>query len=435
METKSPSTLFFSYLVPSLIGMMLMAINILVDGLFVSHGVGDRALAGVNIAVPIYSILLSISLWIGMGGATLYSIKMGEGEPHKANAIFTQAIIAAIGIVAVIIALSLTFEKQMAYFFGASDAIYPYVHDYLHYILLFGLVFIIENILSIFVRNDGNPVLATISLVVAALLNIVLNYIFIFHLHLGVKGAAFATIIATFIGIVVLLTHFLKPTNLRLVKTRLEPKVVMQVLTIGLPSFIVEASAAVIVIAYNMTFSHFVGEVGITSFAVINYVHVVFIMIFIGVGAALQPITSYHYGARLFERLNVFVRIAVITGFVIGASAFIIGLVANDWIIALFGIDNPEVVAYTRSGIVLFFSGYLFLGVNMVFAEFYQSIEKIRLATIIIVMRSLILFLPLLWLLPTWFGARSIWLAFPIAEGLTMLGIFSYVAMKKRSGN
>ena len=208
----------------------------------------------------------------------------------------------------------------------------------------------------------------------------------------------------------------------------------MQVLTIGLPSFIVEASAAVIVIAYNMTFSHFVGEVGITSFAVINYVHVVFIMIFIGVGAALQPITSYHYGARLFERLNVFVRIAVITGFVIGASAFILGLVANDWIIALFGIDNPEVVAYTRSGIVLFFSGYLFLGVNMVVAEFYQSIEKIRLATIIIMMRSLILFLPLLWLLPTYFGARSIWLAFPIAEGLTMLGIFGYVTMKKRSG-
>lgn len=433
METKQPLRLFLHYLIPSMIGMLLMAINILVDGLFVSHGVGDRALAGVNIAVPIYSILLSISLWIGMGGATLYSIHMGANESNKANAIFTQAIALAIGIVTIIIGLSLIFERQLAYFFGANDSIYPYVHDYLHLILWFGLVFILENILSIFVRNDGNPVLSTIALVATAVFNIIFNYIFIFHFGWGVKGAAIATIIATFLGILILLVHFFLPkSHLRFTKFTWSNAMMIRIMQIGLPSFIIEGSAAIIVIAYNITFSHFAGEVGITSYAVINYIHAVSLMLFIGVGAALQPITSYHYGAKLFARLHRFVRIGVLTGFIIGVLSFVIGVVANGWIIAMFGIDDPDVIAFTKDGIVLFFSGYLFLGVNMVFAEFYQSVEKTKLATIIIMARSLVLFLPLLYVLPRYFGNHAIWLAFPIAEGLTMIGIFIYVFWRKQ---
>lgn len=433
METKQPLRLFLHYLIPSMIGMLLMAINILVDGLFVSHGVGDRALAGVNIAVPIYSILLSISLWIGMGGATLYSIHMGANESNKANAIFTQAIALAIGIVTIIIGLSLLFERQLAYFFGANDSIYPYVHDYLHLILWFGLVFILENILSIFVRNDGNPVLSTIALVATAVFNIIFNYIFIFHFGWGVKGAAIATIIATFLGILILLVHFFLPkSHLRFTKFTWSNAMMIRIMQIGLPSFIIEGSAAIIVIAYNITFSHFAGEVGITSYAVINYIHAVSLMLFIGVGAALQPITSYHYGAKLFARLHRFVRIGVLTGFIIGVLSFVIGVVANGWIIAMFGIDDPDVIAFTKDGIVLFFSGYLFLGVNMVFAEFYQSVEKTKLATIIIMARSLVLFLPLLYVLPRYFGNHAIWLAFPIAEGLTMIGIFIYVFWRKQ---
>lgn len=166
LQTMKPSRLFLSYLIPSLLGMMLMAVNILIDGLFVSHGVGERALAGVNVAVPVYSILLSISLWIGMGGATMYSIALGRGEQKRAQSIFSQAIVTAVLLTSVIIIFSLIFEKQMAYFFGATDEIYPFVRDYLHVILVAGLIYILENILSIFIRNDGNPVLATAGLVV-----------------------------------------------------------------------------------------------------------------------------------------------------------------------------------------------------------------------------------------------------------------------------
>ena len=435
LRTTKPSRLFLSYLIPSLLGMMLMAINILVDGLFVSHGVGERALAGVNVAVPVYSILLSISLWIGMGGATMFSIAMGRGERERAQSIFSQAVTTAVLLTSAIIVFSLIFEKQMAYFFGATDEIYPFVRDYLHVILVAGLIYILENILSIFIRNDGNPVLATAGLVVNSILNIILNYIFIFEFGWGVKGAAWATVIATIIGTLVLLLHFRKPTNhLKFITWRLEWQTVKSMLLIGLPSFIVEGSAAIMIVATNMSFKHFTGELGITAFAVVNYVHAVFIMIFIGVGAALQPITSYHHGAKLFDRLQTFVKIAVLTGFGIGLFSFLVGSLASDLFIDLFAIQSEEIAAFTRKGIVLFFIGYLFLGVNMVYAEFYQSIEQIRFATLIIISRSLVFLLPGLWILPTLFGPDAIWLAFPVAEGITLLLLLLFKTYRKRKG-
>ncbi|MFD1457561.1 MATE family efflux transporter [Scopulibacillus daqui] len=421
--------LFIKYLIPSLFGMILMAINILVDGLFVSHGVGDKGLAGVNIAVPIYSVILSVSLWIGMGGATLYSIALGQNNQHRAKEVFTHSIILAIATTGLIIVFCLLFEQPLAYLFGANDSIISYVDSYLHIILLFGLVFVIENILSIFIRNDGNPTLAMLGLIVTSVVNIILNYLFIFIFRWGVKGAAYATVIGTFIGILILLTHFLtKKKQLGFVRTKLNFSIVGSTLLIGFPSFIVEGSAALTMVAFNITFSHFVGETGIVAYAAVNYMHTVFLMLFIGIGAAIQPITSYHYGAKLYKRMKEFIRIAIITGLSLGIAVFIVGLVGKGLMIDLFGIDVPQIINYTRIGIVYFFAGYLFLGINMVFVEFYQSIKKTRVAIWMILCHSIILFIPLLWILPSLFGPNTIWLVFPISEGLTLL--ITYLALK-----
>lgn len=416
--------LFLSYLIPSILGMLLMAINILVDGIFVSNGIGPEALAAINIAVPIFSILLSISLWIGMGGATLYSIALGQNNRQKARSIFTQSFFLALFVVGILVVLSLWKQKEIAYLFGASDEIFPYVDDYLHIILLFGVIYVLENILSIFIRNDGNPKLAMLGLGVTSILNIIFNYVFIFMMELGVKGVAYATVLSTVVGLLVLLTHFARKSSiLKFTKLKFDRKTVREILTIGLPSFIVEGSAAVTIIAYNVTFMHFVGAVGVTSYAVVNYLHAVFIMLFIGIGAALQPIVSFHFGAKLYDRLQQFLKLGVITGIVFGICILFTGWLFGDNIVSLFGITSEEVAAYTKKGISMFFMGYLFLGFNLVYTEYYQAIKKIKLSTIIVMTRSIVLFLPLLWLLPTYFGSDYIWLAFPIAEGITAIGL------------
>ncbi|MFE6170134.1 MATE family efflux transporter [Viridibacillus arvi] len=442
LQNNSVPKVFASYLFPSLLGMLLMSINILVDGIFVSNGIGPEALAGVNIAVPIFSILLSISLWIGMGGATLYSISIGQGNLAKARSIFTQSFILAISIVGVLVVFSLWKQQEIAYLFGASDEILPYVEDYLHVILLFGIVYVLENILSIFIRNDGNPKLAMIGLITTSVLNIVFNYIFIFMMDMGVAGAAYATVLSTVVGVIVLMYHFVrKESVLRFVKFTIDYKSMAEILKIGSPSFVVEGSAAIIVVAYNITFSHFVGEIGVTAYAVVNYLHVVFLMVFLGIGAALQPIVSFHFGAKLYRRLQSFLKLGLLTGVGFGAAVLLIGWLFADQMITLFGVKDQEVTAFTKEGISYFFIGYLFLSFNLIMAEYYQSIKRIRLSMFIIMARSLVLFLPLLWLLPNYFGAKYIWLAFPLAEGLTIIALlivkrlFRNVLPEKELGN
>src|SRR5699024_10898194 len=202
----------------------------------------------------------------------------GQNNQHRAKEIFTHSMALVIMTTGLIIVFCLLFEQPLAYLFGANDSIISYVDGYLHIILVFGLIFVLENILSIFIRNDGNPTLAMAGLIVSAIVNIILDYLFIFIFQWGVKGAAYATVIGTFIGLCVLLTHFLtKKNQLRIVKVKVDFPLLLHIFSIGFPSFIVQGSAAVMVIAFNITFSYFVGETGVVAYAVINYMYTVFL--------------------------------------------------------------------------------------------------------------------------------------------------------------
>ncbi|KOS63157.1 MATE family efflux transporter [Lysinibacillus sp. FJAT-14222] len=431
IETRPLKPLFFSYLFPAMIGMLLMSVNILVDGIFVSHGVGPTALAGVNIAVPIFSILLSISLWIGMGGATLFSISLGEGNKKRAHQLFTLAFTTMIVVVLTLVLILLLNLKEVSYIFGASDATYPYVQEYLHVILIFGVFYTIENLLSIFIRNDGNPKLAMMGLITTSVLNIILNYIFIFVLDYGVTGCALATALSTIIGMSVLCLHFFrKQSELKFVRKFFSIADLKKIFAIGLPSFIVEASVAVMVILYNVTFLHYLGSNGVTAYAMVNYIHTVLLTVFLGIGMALQPLVSYHHGARLIERLTALLKIGIATALIMGLSTAIIATLFPSQLIALFGDSTFEIRNIATQGFVHFAIGYVFLGINMVFAEFFQSIEKIRLATTIMLLRSIILFIPALVVLPKLLGPQAIWWTFPVAEGITALLILIFMKRK-----
>src|SRR5690625_2875541 len=171
---------FFQYLIPSLIGMSLLSVNIVIDGIFVGHGVGEVALAGVNVASPVYSIVLSIALLIGVGGGTMFSIALGRQDIERAKVIYTTSFIVVTIITIAVTVISLLFLEDISYLFGANWETLPYVVQYMQIILLFAVIVAWESMLSIFVRNDGNPFLAMISLVLTSILNIVLNYWMIF---------------------------------------------------------------------------------------------------------------------------------------------------------------------------------------------------------------------------------------------------------------
>ncbi|WP_272901849.1 MATE family efflux transporter [Bacillus glycinifermentans] len=199
MKKSNPFRLFLSYLIPSCIGMFLMAVNILIDGLFISRGVGSEALAVVYITVP-----------IGIGGAALYSIALGERNLQKANHIFTHSLVVVFVITGIFASVSYFYAECIAKALGASGDILSLASSYLKIILAFAIFYVLENTLSIFIRNDGNPNLAMTGLVSTSIFNILLNYVFIFRLNMGIAGAAYSTSLATVLGFLVLLTHFLR---------------------------------------------------------------------------------------------------------------------------------------------------------------------------------------------------------------------------------
>src|SRR5699024_6717897 len=298
LSTETVSVSFFKYLIPSLIGMALMSINIVIDGIFVGHGVGSTALAGVNIAAPVFSIILSIALLIGVGGGAVYSIALGAGEVGYAQRIFTTSFALLTVIIILITSLSLFFIKDLAYFFGANKDTLPVVLEYMKILLLFGLLMAWETSLSVFVRNDGNPNLAMVGLIITSLLNIGLNYYMIFILHLGVTGAAIATVISVGVGLVVLLTHFFKKdTVLKFVPIKWNKEDIKQINLIGFPSFVTEVGMGVFTIGYNIAIAYYAGTIGLAAFSVLNYLHTFMFLLFMGVGSTIQPMISYYHGA------------------------------------------------------------------------------------------------------------------------------------------
>lgn len=335
---ESVTKIFFRYLVPSLIGMMLMSVNIVIDGIFVGNVVGSVALAAVNVATPVFSAFLGISLWIGIGGGALYSMALGKDNVKQAQSVFTQSIIVVL-VTVVVISIILGFNlENIAMLLGANSETLPYVKEYLTVIVTFGFIMALENSLSIFVRNDGNPNLAMVSLITMAVSNIVLNYFMIFQWELGVRGAALATIIASLLGLLILLFHFLrKDSLLRLIPVRIKFSNMKETMAVGLPSFASEIGLAVFTIGYNVAMVSALGTVGVAAFSIVNYLHSVMLLAFMGLASAIQPMISFYYGGKHKSRIYQAVSIAEKTAVVIGAFILLIGFIEAQLFVNLFG--------------------------------------------------------------------------------------------------
>ncbi len=422
---------FFHYLIPSLIGMSLLSVNIVIDGIFVGHGVGEVALAGVNVASPVYSIVLSIALLIGVGGGTMFSIALGRQDIERAKVIYTTSFIVVTIITIAVTVISLLFLEEISYLFGANGETLPYVVQYMKIILLFSVIVAWESMLSIFVRNDGNPFLAMISLVLTSILNIVLNYWMIFILQWGVRGAALATVISIFNGLLLLSSHFFKKSShLKLTKKIISPRDVFQISSVGIPSFLSEIGFGIFVIGYNVVIVRYAMTDGLAAFSVINYLHTFMFLAFMGIGTAIQPMISYYFGAKMNHKIAEVIKIAEKTAIIIGGGFFIGGYFSAGFLVSLFGITDPQITALTIVGIRLFFLSYLFMGINFIYIIYFQSIGSVRPSTWLTVFRSFIVFMMMIIVLPLLFGIHGVWLTLPVTEAIIMLIIIVFARHK-----
>ncbi|OEH91059.1 MATE family efflux transporter [Bacillus solimangrovi] len=422
LKNQSVKKVFINYFFPSLLGLMMMSVNILIDGVFIGNGVGSEGLAGVNLAMPLFSLIFSISLWIGIGGGTMYSIYIGEGDSAKARSVFSLATAWLLTLLLITGVLGYLNVDEIAYLLGANADTFSYTVEYLTVLLLFGWTIAVQQLISTFVRNDGSPTLSMVAQVVTAIVNIGLNYYMIFILELGVFGAALATVLASFIGLIVLLLHFTKKhTILRKLSFQWSWRMTGSIFRIGFPSFFAEAGMLVFIAGYNLTIVSLLGTKGVAAFSVVNYLHAVLFLSLFAIEFALQPMISYYHGAKEKERLIESLKVGEKTAFILGLILLIFGLITAPLLVSLFGLESEEVRNLATQGIRLFFIGYVFLGFNIVYMTYFQSIGEIRKSTTIIVLRSFVFLLILLWLLPKFIGVAGVWLALPLADILVAM--------------
>ena len=390
------STLFRKLLIPTVLGMIFSAVFVITDGIFVGKGIGSDALAAVNITAPLFMITTGIGLMFGMGASVVASIHLSQGKVKVANINITQAIGFASLLILILSALCCLFLEPLAHLLGSSERLLPGVMEYMIWYIPFLVFYLILNAGMFFIRLDGSPNYAMMCNAIAAVTNILLDYIFIFRFGWGLMGAAFATSLGT------------------------------------TSAFVTELSIAFMMFLGNYVFISHLGEDGVAAFSIACYFFPIIFMIYDAIVLSGQPILSYNFGLRDTSRIKQTLRLMYRTALLCGISFFTLTALFRHQIVALF--IGPEYAAYQIAvkGLPYFAFGFIFFAVNMIGIGYYQSIERAHRATVITLLRGILFMLVGFLVLPILLDVKGIWLAVPLAEVLTLLLIGSLYLHEKQ---
>lgn len=438
-ERDKVSRLFRKLLVPTLLGTIAISAVTAIDGIFVGHGVGADGVAAVNIVVPIYQIMSGIGLMIGAGCSVVASIHQSRGNTRVAQLNIAQAIIVSSLFVFILSALILLFPVQTATLLGASHTLRPQVVDYIHWITPCFMFEMWSMIGLYIIRLDGSPRYAMWCNIIPTALNAILDWLFIFPLGMGVKGAAIATSISIAIGGIMALTYLLFfAESLRMVPLKLSKKSIMLTLRnigyqckIGSSSLLGELTLAVLIFIGNIVFMRYLGDAGVGAFGIVCYYAPFFFMMGNAIAQSAQPIISYNYGIARWKEIKEARRLLIYSSAAIGAIVALLFIFIPDKLVALFVDTTSSAGQIAIEGFPYFAAGIIFFIVNVAIIGYYQSVEQIKRATIFVFLRGCILLIPSFMLLPMLLGVEGIWLAMPLAEFVTFAIILAS-SIKKR---
>lgn len=436
--------LFRKLLIPTVVGMVFSAVFIITDGIFVGKGVGSDALAAVNITAPLFLITTGIGLMFGVGASVVASIHLSQGKHKAANINITQALIASSFIIVLLSALCLYFRTPVALFLGSSERLLPGVLEYLVYFVPFLVFSLLLNAGMFFVRLDGSPYYAMWCNAIAAIINILFDYIFIFIFGWGLMGAAIATGIGTAIGGIMILIYLgwfsriIKFCRIKLSRKSmlLTMRNIVYMVKLGSSAFLSEASIACMMFLGNYVFIRHLGEDGVAAFSIACYIFPIIFMVYNAIAQSAQPIISYNFGLQDNERVNRTFRLSMTTALICGLGFFLFTLLLNVPLVSLFIEKDNSAFPIATAGLPYFAFGYIFFAFNIVGIGYFQSIEQARRATVITLMRGVVFMLIGFGLLPLLWGTKGMWLAVPLAEILTsllILGIYMRDRVRYRS--
>lgn len=414
---------FLRYSILNICGMIGLSCYILADTFFVSKGLGANGLAALNLAIPIYSFVHGSGLMLGMGGATKFSIFRYQGKTQKAEELCSGMIFLALGFSAVFMGMGVGYAGKLTEILGADQEIFAMTKTYLRVILLFSPAFILNDCLICLVRNDGSPQLSMTAMLAGSFSNIVMDYVLIFPLRMGILGAVLATGIAPVISMGVLSRHWKKKENhIRIRRMKVPFSLIYTILSLGVPSLIIEVASGVVMIVFNAVILRLQGNTGVAAYGVIANLSLVVTSIYTGIAQGMQPVISRFYGCGDRDSIRKIFRYGVVTMLIISAGIYAVFILRANPIVGIFNSErNPELQNIAVIGMKLYFSAIAFAGFNILLSTYFTSTEKALPAQIISLARGFFVIIPVTILFAFCLGMTGVWLAYPAAEGLVVL--------------
>lgn len=418
------SKLLRSFAIPSVISMLVSSLYNIVDQIFIGQGVGYLGNAATNVAFPLVTISIAIALLIGIGSASRFSLYIGAKENDKAASVVGTAFISMLIFSALYVVLVLCFLKPLLYAFGATEQIFPYAYDYTM-ITTWGVPFlIITNVLSNLIRADGAPKYSMACMVVGAVVNTILDPIFIFGFRMGVQGAAWATVIGQVFSAVLglwYMDHF-KNVDLKKSDFRFSIHEFLSIGAIGISSCVNQISLMFVQIVLNnsMTyygqFSVYGQEIPLAAAGIVMKTNAILLAIMIGISQGMQPIVGFNYGAKKFDRVRGIYKLAIQVTLVISFVGWALFELVPGQILSIFGSQDPLYMKFAIHFMRVFLMMACINGVQLLSAGFFSAIGKPFKGMILSLTRQVLFFIPFALILPLFFGLDGLLYAAPTAD-------------------
>lgn len=435
MFEGKPRELFARFAIPQMIGLLFNSVYTIVDGVFIGNRLGREAMAAAAVAVPLIEILISVAIAVAAGAGVLIAARLGSGKGDEARGLFNTAawMMGAAGLgVALLGNLCL---EPLALLLGAAPEVLPQAMAYLWYIVTFAPFQLFSFLLGGMARNDGRPKLAMTAMIAGAASNIVLDYVFMYPLNLGIRGAALATALGPIFSVLILLPHFLLRRGtlyFQAVRPRLAEG--RSILVCGAPSFLMEFSIGIVTFLYNVAVSrHGYGELGLAAYLIIGYLMLILLTLFLGMAEGLQPVFS-RFMATGEEKRNLAMRRFSTKVFLgVGVISCLLIFLGSRWFFLLFAPEDQELTAFAASRSIPYFCGFFLTGFNILMISFLQATRQTGRAMVLSLLRSVILPPALLLLLPALLGREGVWVCQSAADALTALFAICFLAFPARS--
>jgi len=431
LEKERIGKLLFEFSLPAIIGMMVMASYNIVDRIFVGRGVGALAISGIAITFPAIIIFMAFAMLVGIGATAVISIRLGEKKTEQAEETLGNALTLAIIISILLTAIFYAFLDPILKAFGGSGEVFQYAKEFSQIMLIGGVFQMVSFTMNNIIRGEGNPKMAMTTMIIGAVLNTVLNPIFIFGLHWGIRGSAWATVFSQGVSTAWVLAYFFgkkSHVHFHYRNLKLKKDIVLKIFSIGVSPFTMQIAASIVIVIFNKSLQHYGGDLAIASMAITNAVAMFILMPIFGINQGVQPIIGYNFGAKLYARVRRVFILAIYAATIICVLGFIVVMFLSTYIVDFFAKGNFELIDIGSRAIRIYLLMLPFLGYQIVNAAYFQAIGKAKNAMILTVTRQVVFLIPAILILPQFFNLDGVWMAGPVADSMSAIlsAIFLY---------